>query len=176
MSSRSRPEFRPTSSSGLDRIPCGPGGVSSPRGKLLERAGARQGRCPVMGGKVVHFELPADNVERARNFYKKTFQWEIQPMPEMNYTMVQTTAVGSDQMPKEPGAINGGIAARGSPSPVKAPVITIAVEDIDQTLKQVAKNGGKAVQTKQSIGPMGFTAYFQDPEGNVVGLWQAASE
>jgi uncharacterized protein len=129
-----------------------------------------------MSGKVVHFELPADNVERARTFYQKTFQWEMQPMPEMNYTMVQTTAVDENQMPKEPGAINGGIAARGSPPPVRAPVITIAVDDIDQALKQIGKNGGKTVQGKQPIGPMGFTAYFQDPEGNVVGLWQGPAE
>jgi uncharacterized protein len=129
-----------------------------------------------MSGKVVHFELPADNVERARTFYKKTFQWEMQPMPQMNYTMVQTTPSDKEMMPKEPGAINGGIAPRGSGSPVQAPVITIAVEDIEQSLKQVAKNGGKTVQAKQSVGPMGFTAYFQDPEGNVVGLWQGPSD
>jgi uncharacterized protein len=128
-----------------------------------------------MSGRVVHFELPADNVERARAFYQKTFQWEMQPMPEMNYTMVQTTPVDANQMPKDPGAINGGIAARGSPPAVKAPVITIAVDDIESTLKQVAKNGGKMVTGKQPIGDMGFTAYFQDPEGNVVGLWQAPS-
>jgi uncharacterized protein len=129
-----------------------------------------------MSGKVVHFELPADNVERARAFYQKTFQWRMQPMPEMNYTMVQTTEVDADQMPKDPGAINGGIAVRGSPAPVKAPVITIAVDDIDATLKQIASNGGKSVQAKQPIGPMGFTAYFQDTEGNVVGLWQGPAE
>jgi len=125
-----------------------------------------------MSAKVVHFELPADNVERARAFYKKTFQWGIQPMPEMNYTMVQTTPSDENGMPKELGGINGGIAARGNPSPVKVPVITISVDDIDQTLKQIGKNGGKMVQDKQSIGPMGFTAYFQDTEGNIVGLFQ----
>jgi uncharacterized protein len=129
-----------------------------------------------MSGKVVHFELPADNVERARAFYKKTFHWEMQPMPEMNYTIVQTTPVGSDRIPTEPGAINGGITARGSPTPVRAPVITIAVDDIEQSLMQIGKNGGKTLQGKQSIGPMGFTAYFQDPEGNVVGLWQGPAE
>ncbi|MFZ0830338.1 MAG: VOC family protein [Thermoplasmata archaeon] len=125
-----------------------------------------------MSAKVVHFELPADNVERARTFYKKTFQWGIQPMPEMNYTMVQTTPSDADGMPSELGGINGGIAARGNASPVKAPVITIAVDDIEQSLKQIGKNGGKTVQGKQAIGPMGFTAYFQDTEGNIVGLFQ----
>jgi uncharacterized protein len=129
-----------------------------------------------MSGRVVHFELPADNVERARSFYQKTFQWEMQPMPEMSYTMVQTTPVDENRMPKDPGAINGGIAARGAGTPVRAPVITIAVEDIDGALQLIGKNGGKAVQGKQPIGPMGFTAYFQDPEGNVVGLWQGPAE
>jgi len=128
-----------------------------------------------MSGQVVHFELPADNVDRARGFYKKTFHWAIQPMPEMNYTMVQTTPGDANGMPKDPGAINGGIAERGNPAPVKAPVITIAVDDIERALKDIGKNGGKTLQGKQSIGPMGFTAYFQDTEGNVVGLWQAAS-
>lgn len=127
-----------------------------------------------MSGKVVHFELPADNVDRARAFYKKTFQWEIQPMPEMNYTVVRTTPSDAQGMPKDPGAINGGVAIRGGP--IKSPVITIAVEDIDQALKQIGKNGGKTVQSKQPIGPMGFTAYFQDPEGNTVGLWQGPEE
>ncbi|MCI4353582.1 MAG: VOC family protein [Thermoplasmata archaeon] len=127
-----------------------------------------------MSGPVVHFEIPADNVERARKFYKKTFSWEMQPMPDMNYTMVRTTPGDANGMPKDPGAINGGMAARGGP--VKSIVVTIGVESIDAALKSIAKNGGKTVVGKQSIGSMGFTAYFRDSEGNVVGLWQAAKE
>ena len=126
-----------------------------------------------MGGKVVHFEIPADNVERARAFYKKTFQWGITPMPEMGYTMVQTTPGDENGMPTEAGAINGGIAVRGDT--VKHPVVTIAVDDIDAALHAVGQNGGKTIQAKQSIGPMGHTAYFEDSEGNTVGLWQMAA-
>lgn len=128
-----------------------------------------------MKGRVVHFELPADNVERARSFYRQTFEWEVQTMPEMDYTMVQTTPVGEDRRPKEPGAINGGIGARTPKGPLRSPVITIGVDDIEKALKEVSKNGGKTVQGKQPVGSMGFAAYFQDPEGNVVGLWQYAS-
>jgi predicted enzyme related to lactoylglutathione lyase len=58
--------------------------------------------------------------------------------------------------------------------PVKTPVITIDVNDIDSTLKSIEKLGGKAVQKKQPVADMGFTAYFKDTEGNVVGLWQNA--
>ena len=61
--------------------------------------------------KVVHFEIPADNVDRAKNFYGSVFGWELQTMPmgEGEYTTVKTTAVDEQtQMPTEPGAINGG--------------------------------------------------------------------
>jgi len=58
--------------------------------------------------------------------------------------------------------------------PVKNTVITIDVSDIDSSLKSIEKLGGKVVQKKQPVADMGFTAYFKDTEGNVVGLWQNA--
>ncbi|TMI31921.1 hypothetical protein E6H29_04210 [Candidatus Bathyarchaeota archaeon] len=75
-------------------------------------------------------------------------------------------------MPTEPGAINGGMTKRQDP--VKNTVITIDVSDIDSSLKSIEKLGGKVVQKKQPVADMGFTAYFKDTEGNVVGLWQNA--
>ena len=125
-----------------------------------------------MKGQVGHFELPADNVKRASAFYKKTFDWNIMPMPEMDYTMLGTTESDKDGRPKEAGAINGGMGKRGGP--LKSTVVTVIVGDIDAALKLVVKNGGKVVAKKQSIGPMGFVAYFSDTEGNTVGLYQAA--
>jgi predicted enzyme related to lactoylglutathione lyase len=122
-------------------------------------------------GSVVHFELPADDLKRAQKFYAKTFGWEIMPMPEMGYTMVGTVPSDKDGMPKEPGAINGGMTERDAL--LAHPVVTINVADIDASLKLVAKNGGKVARKKTAIGPMGFTAYFKDSEGNTVGLFQA---
>jgi uncharacterized protein len=123
-----------------------------------------------MKGKVVHFEIPADDVKRATAFYQKTFEWQIMPMPEMEYTMLGTTESNEQGMPKEPGAINGGMGKRG---PVlKCPVITLSVDSIDAAAKLIVKNGGKMVRGKEAIGPMGFTAYFSDTEGNLVGLFQ----
>jgi predicted enzyme related to lactoylglutathione lyase len=90
----------------------------------------------------------------------------------MEYHMVGTTPSNQQGMPTEPGAINGGMTKRQDP--VKTPVITIDVNDIDSTLKSIEKLGGKAVQKKQPVADMGFTAYFKDTEGNVVGLWQDA--
>ncbi|MCI4327156.1 MAG: VOC family protein [Thermoplasmata archaeon] len=127
-----------------------------------------------MTGKVVHFEVPADNVERARKFYQSTFNWTISPMPEMEYTMVATGPGNEDGSPKEPGYIGGGIAKRGPT--VGQPVITIHVDDIDAALAKIQKNGGSTVSPKAPIGPMGFVAYFKDSEGNTMGLWQLAPE
>jgi predicted enzyme related to lactoylglutathione lyase len=56
--------------------------------------------------------------------------------------------------------------------PLKSTVVTIMVSDIDKSLAKVEKLGGKTVQKKQPVGDMGFTAYFKDSEGNVVGLFQ----
>jgi predicted enzyme related to lactoylglutathione lyase len=125
-----------------------------------------------MPGKVVHFELPADNVERAKTFYMKAFGWEINQYPGMQYHMVGTTPSNQQGMPTEPGAINGGMTKRQDP--VKNTVITIDVPDIEASLKNIEKLGGKTVKKKEAVADMGFTAYFKDPEGNIVGLWQSA--
>ncbi|MCI4360030.1 MAG: VOC family protein, partial [Thermoplasmata archaeon] len=76
-------------------------------------------------------------------------------------------------MPKTPGAINGGMGKREGP--LAHPVITIGVNDIDASLEAIEKAGGSTVSKKAPVGPMGFVAYFKDTEGNVVGLWQAAT-
>jgi predicted enzyme related to lactoylglutathione lyase len=125
-----------------------------------------------MSGRVVHFELPADDVERARNFYRDAFGWQLDPMPELDYTIVRTTPTDERGMPTEPGAINGGMFARQSP--FNGPVITVDVDDIDQALARVEELGGKTVMGRQAVGDMGFTGYFTDTEGNLVGLWQNA--
>ena len=124
--------------------------------------------------KVVHFEIPADNVDRAKKFYKEAFGWDINQYPGMEYHMVNTTAVDEKtQQPKEAGAINGGLTKRNNDTN-KATVITVDVENIDNALKSIEKLGGKTVRKKEPVADMGFTAYFKDPEGNIVGLWQSA--
>jgi predicted enzyme related to lactoylglutathione lyase len=59
-------------------------------------------------------------------------------------------------------------------APVNAPVITLAVDDIDATLIAVEKHGGSTAGEKMPVGTMGFAAYFKDSEGNLMGLWQSA--
>lgn len=125
--------------------------------------------------RVVHFEVPAEDLERAKKFYSTVFGWHLDQLgPEMgNYVMVRTTEVDEKtRMPREPGAINGGMMTKMRP--IKSPVITIAVDDIDKAMEQVKANGGKVAKKKQKVGDMGFSAYVKDSEGNVIGLWQLA--
>jgi|SRR5436190_16542720 len=125
-----------------------------------------------MSARVVHFEVPFDDAERARAFYRKVFDWQIQEVPEMQYNMVSTGPAGPDGMPSEPGFIGGGMMQRQAP--VDKPVITLAVDDIDATSKAIESNGGRTLGDKMAVGDMGFAAYFTDSEGNLMGLWQNA--
>ncbi|MGE5042024.1 MAG: VOC family protein [Candidatus Levyibacteriota bacterium] len=120
-------------------------------------------------GKVNHFELPADDPKRARDFYETIFGWKMDVMEDMDYTLVTTGPTGQ-KGPEEPGFINGGIGKR-SPE-FDAPDIVIDVESIDETLKTIEQHGGKIIRKKMPVGEMGFTAYFEDTEGNKVGLWE----
>jgi uncharacterized protein len=124
-----------------------------------------------MNGRVVHFEVPFDDADRARAFYKDVFNWQIQSIPEMSYNLVSTGPSG-DQGPTEPGYIGGGMLQRQAP--VTTPVITMEVDDIDATVVAIEKHGGAAVGSKMPVGDMGFAAYFTDSEGNLRGLWETA--
>ena len=123
-----------------------------------------------MTGRVVHFEIPFDDGDRARSFYKEIFGWQVMEMPEMSYTIV-TSGPSNDQGPTESGYINGGMLPRTQAS-TAGPVIVVDVDSIDQTLERIGGQGGTTVVGKTPVGDMGFAAYFTDPEGNVVGLWE----
>jgi predicted enzyme related to lactoylglutathione lyase len=127
-----------------------------------------------MSGRVVHFEIPFDDGDRARSFYADAFGWQVQPMPELDYTLVMSGPSG-DRGPTEPGYINGGMVARSN-APASAPTFAIDVASIDDALTKVAELGGTTVVPKTAVGPMGWTAYFRDPEGNVIGLWETAPQ
>jgi predicted enzyme related to lactoylglutathione lyase len=120
---------------------------------------------------VVHFEIPAKDVKRASNFYTKAFGWTFNQFPGFEYWSVGTTMSDENGMPKSPGAINGGMGKMGVMAP-QAVTITINVQDIDKALETVEKLGGRKVGGKNPVGDMGWSAYFEDTEGNTIGLWQ----
>jgi uncharacterized protein len=125
-----------------------------------------------MSGRVVHFEVPYDDGDRARTFYEKAFGWQLMTVPDMGYTLVMAGPSG-DQGPTEAGFINGGMMQRQEP--FTAPNIVIDVDNLEDALKAVADAGGTAVVERQQVGDMGFSAYFKDSEGNLIGLWETAA-
>lgn len=123
-----------------------------------------------MSGRVVHFEVPYDDPERARSFYSDVFGWHIQRMPEFEYDFVQTGPTDERGMPGEPGYIGGGMFRRQDD--LGRPIVTIDVDDMTEALAAIAEHGGTAVGSPEQIGDMGIAAYFTDCEGNLMGLWQ----
>ncbi|MCX6498950.1 MAG: VOC family protein [Arthrobacter sp.] len=125
-----------------------------------------------MAGGVVHFEIPAEDENRAGKFYTSVFGWEFSSVPEMGYAMIKTTPTDAAGMPSVTGSINGGMFHREGD--LRSPVITVDVDDIDAALEQINSLGGSTVTPRQEVGSMGWAAYFRDTEGNIVGLWQNA--
>ena len=119
--------------------------------------------------RVVHFEIHAENPERAAAFYRKVFDWQIAKWDgPVDYWPITT---GPDS---EPG-INGAILQRQGPingAAVIAYVCTIGVADIDATIANVMAQGGTEALPKMAVPGIGWLAYFKDTEGNVFGILQ----
>ena len=117
-----------------------------------------------MPNAIVHFEIPADDVSRAKKVYEKAFGWKISDPWKMNYYFVETRKAGED-------GINGGLMQRKMPG---QPFMNyIAVKSIDAMLKKVQGAGGVVCMPKTEIGSgMGWIAAFQDTEGNLMGFHQ----
>ena len=121
-----------------------------------------------MANVVMHFEIPADDVARAKAFYEKTFGWRIKsfPMPPgQEYFIVTTKKKG------EPG-IDGGLLKRNMPA---QPFTNyVGVKSIDAMNQRVQANGGTIALPKQAIGGgMGWISAFKDTENNIIGLHEA---
>ena len=129
-----------------------------------------------MKNPITHFEIPADNLKRAKKFYEKIFDWKIEKYEkDSDYWFVMTTEVGDDEWtPKEPGAINGGLVKRDKPNEPFLNYIT--VDSIDKICKTIEKNGGTIIVPKTKMGEWGWWATFKDTEGNVFGLYEEGDE
>jgi predicted enzyme related to lactoylglutathione lyase len=114
--------------------------------------------------RVIHFEIPADDPQRAAAFYKKAFGWKIEKWPgPMEYWMVTT---GDDGTP----GINGGLMKKGN---VSTTTNTVGVESVDTAIAAVINAGGKLIMPKTPIPTVGYFAYCQDTEGNLFGVMQS---
>ncbi len=111
-----------------------------------------------MAGKIVHFEVPASDSERARGFYGSLFGWQFQQgMPEMDYHLT------------EGGAVMGGDMAAQMVGHLR---IYFDTDDIDVSVAKVRELGGEA-EDKQPIPGVGWFSGCKDTEGNEFSLFQS---
>jgi predicted enzyme related to lactoylglutathione lyase len=125
-----------------------------------------------MDNTIVHFEIPADNPERAAKFYRDLFGWTINKWENPNgieYWMVQTVPTDENGMPTRQG-VNGGLMRRMYPS--QQPVNYISVESVDQAVAKAERLGAKVMMGKTPVPGMGWFAQMSDPEGNIIAVWE----
>jgi len=117
-------------------------------------------------GRVVHFEISADDPERAIKFYQDAFGWKIQKYGEieMDYWLINTG-------PKESNGIDGAIMKRYLPAGAST-INTIEITNIEETIDKVIKAGGKKDTDVEIIPGVGKFCYCLDTEGNYFGILQ----
>ena len=116
-------------------------------------------------GRVIHFEIPADNPERAVKFYTRAFGWEIKKWEgPMEYWMVMTG-------PTDQPGIDGGVMRRSPPFNCTANTVDVA--SLDESMKKVVSAGGKILQPKNAVPGVGWMCYCADTEGNLFSMMQS---
>jgi predicted enzyme related to lactoylglutathione lyase len=121
-----------------------------------------------MDHTIVHFEIPAVDVEKLKRFYEEVFGWKIiQVGGPIEYWIIQTVPTDDRGMLLHTG-VNGGMYRRQASE--SKPVNYIAVESITDFLDKIVKLGGKVTQPKQEVPEVGWVAAAEDPEGNAFAL------
>jgi predicted enzyme related to lactoylglutathione lyase len=120
---------------------------------------------------IVHFEIYADDPEKLAKFYTTLFDWDIQPVPGMDYRMVSTVETDANHRPTQAG-INGGLIKRPEGYDVRAPVNYVDVESLDTSVKRAQELGAKVTKGRSAVPGMGWFAMLIDPQGNHFAMWQ----
>jgi len=107
-----------------------------------------------------HFEIPVDDLERAKKFYQGLFGWQIVDTGSQGYHLIQTGE----------GELGGGMMKRVVPE--QRPVLYILIESVDEYSKKVQEAGGTIVVPKTAVPTMGYFAQAFDTEGNVFAIWE----
>ncbi|MDG6923669.1 MAG: VOC family protein [Nitrososphaerota archaeon] len=113
---------------------------------------------------IVHFEIPADDVEKLSKFYGEVFGWKFKnaSMPGMDYWLISTGPQGK--------SVGGGMYKKMGPD--ERPRNYIGVSSVDETAETLKNAGGKIMVKKQEVPGFGWTVIAADPEGNPIALFQ----
>lgn len=117
-----------------------------------------------MKNKLTHFAIHVDEIERAKNFYDKVFDWRFNSYGQGDFLQIKADN-------SENGELIGALQSRQY-SPIPDKIIglecTIGVENIDEIIEKVKSNGGQVIMPKTAIPYVGFIAKFLDTEGNLI--------
>jgi predicted enzyme related to lactoylglutathione lyase len=113
---------------------------------------------------IVHFDLPADEPERAKRFYESLFGWKFNSIPGMDYHFIETADAEGEV------GVAGGMSKRTSPE--DRIINYMGVDSIDDHMEKVEALGGNVIRPKIPVPGWGYLALCQDTEGNLFGLWQ----
>ncbi len=118
--------------------------------------------------EISHFEIPARDPERLRNFYTNVFGWKFKNAAEQNMQYWNITT-GTKHLP----GVDGGLYKKGSRK--QTPVNYVSTPDLNESMAEVEKQGGRITVGKKEVPGHGFTAIGIDPEGNSIGLFESAN-
>lgn len=116
-----------------------------------------------MGNPFVHVELATDNLDSAKQFYAKLFNWKLKDMPEMSYTMIE---VGE--------GVGGGMMVKPMPEVPNMWLPYVQVADVEKTTQQAAALGGVVIVPRTPIPGMGAFGVIKDPTGAGLGIFEMA--
>ena len=115
-------------------------------------------------GKICYLEIPANESEDAASFYSSIFGWQVRPRGDGNLAF------------DDAGSVSGTWVKAQDRTPDERTRIYIMVDDIAQSLTQIARAGGRVLTPRTALGPrMGAFAVFEDPAGNEFGLYEEAA-
>ena len=131
---------------------------------MSPRRTTRPKKAKPIPASIVWFEIPADNVERARSFYSKLFGWKIKKLPGTKFPYWHIDTGGADASP------DGGMMQRQSP---QQPITNyVMVASVDKAAEKLQKLGGKVIMAKSPVPHMGYFVICQDTENNIFALWE----
>ena len=124
-------------------------------------------------GRLVHFEIHVDDMDRARKFYGEVFGWAFEDWSEFAGMPYFGAVTGGEDVP----GINGALMQRQSPppeanQPLNGYACTMGVEDYDATETKILNNGGAVALPKYALPGMAWQGYYKDTEGNIFGIHQ----
>ena len=114
---------------------------------------------------IVHFDISADDMERAKEFYGELFDWKIELLPgPVPYCLIQTTDLNGSE------GVGGGMAKRDALG--QGITNFIGVSSVDEYIARIEKLGGKVIEPKMAVPGWGYLAVCLDTENNTFGIWE----